>query len=161
MELILFLAPWIVLGAGVLFVAFSGGPGRARDAYLTRGNRGVRILMPLLYIALAIGVPAVVIAGRGEAQGGTGALAQAGLDANTENGKELFRQNCTSCHTLAAINARGVTGPNLDALGELDRNRVLSAIEIGGTGQKLMPAGLVEGKDAEDLADYVSSVAGR
>ena len=39
MELIFFLAPFVVLGVGVLFVAFSGGPGRARQAYLTGGRR--------------------------------------------------------------------------------------------------------------------------
>ena len=36
------------------------------------------------------------------------------------------------------------------------RQRVRNAIRIGGTGQKRMPAGLLQGEDAEDVASYVS-----
>ena len=45
--------------------------------------------------------------------------------ATEELGKQLFIQNCKSCHTLAAVQAHGVTGPNLDELGGLDKQRVL------------------------------------
>jgi mono/diheme cytochrome c family protein len=38
---------------------------------------------------------------------------------------------------------------------------VLNAIENGGTGQGRMPAGLLQGEDAEDVAAYVASVAGQ
>ena len=70
-------------------------------------------------------------------------------------------QTCSSCHTLAAVNARGVTGPNLDQLGQVTKQRVLSAIRIGGTGDGRMPAGLLQGKNANAVADFVSSVAGK
>ena len=58
-------------------------------------------------------------------------------------------QTCTSCHNLDAVQARGVTGPDLDELGALDEQRVLNAIKRGGTGQGRMPANLLSGEDAE------------
>ena len=39
--------------------------------------------------------------------------------------------------------------------------RVKTAIRVGGTGQKRMPAALLEGEDAEAVANYVSEVAGQ
>ena len=161
MEVALFLAPFVVLGVAVLFVAFSGGPGRARRAYLTRGRRGLRVALVLLYVALGIAVPALVIAGREDSVGATGALATAEIDPGLEEGKELFMENCASCHSLDAVNARGVTGPDLDELAPLEEDRVLQAIEVGGTGEGRMPAGLLEGESAEAVAAYVSRVAGR
>lgn len=161
MEVVLFLAPFVVLGIGVLFVAFSGGPGRARQAYLTRGGRGFRVAVVLLYIALGIAVPALVIAGREENLGASGALASAEDSEDLEQGKALFLQNCASCHDLDAANANGVTGPDLDDLAPLDEERVLNAIEIGGTGENRMPAELLVGEDAEAVAAYVAEVAGR
>jgi mono/diheme cytochrome c family protein len=59
------------------------------------------------------------------------------------------------------VNAQGVTGPDLDGLGGLDQERVLNAIERGGTGQGRMPAGLLTNEDARDVALYVARVAGR
>jgi mono/diheme cytochrome c family protein len=83
------------------------------------------------------------------------------VSSSDEEGKELFIATCKSCHTLAAVQAQGVTGPDLDDLGGLDRQRVLNAIENGGTGQGRMPAGLLQGEDAERVARYVAHVAGR
>jgi mono/diheme cytochrome c family protein len=160
-EVLLFLGPFVLLGIGVLFVAFSGGPGRARQAYLTRGGRGFRTGLIVLYVLLGIAVPAIVIGGRDEAVGSDGALATADLSAELKNGKEVFLDTCASCHSLDAANARGVTGPDLDSLAPLDHERVLNAIEIGGTGQNRMPEGLVSGQNADDVAAYVSEVAGR
>jgi mono/diheme cytochrome c family protein len=115
----------------------------------------------LLYLGLGIAVPAAVIAGRDEAEGGVGPLEQSELTAEAEEGKQLFRQTCASCHNLDAVNARGVTGPDLDDIGEVSEQRVLNAIENGGTGQGRMPAGLLADADAEAVALYVSRVAGR
>ena len=161
MEVVLFLAPFVLLGVGVIFVSFSGGPGAAREAYLTKGGRFFRFTMLLLYAALGLAVPALVIASREPAEGGTPPLKHEEASADLEQGKELFRQTCASCHTLAAANARGVTGPDLDEIGEMTEERVKTAIEVGGTGQKRMPAGLLEGDDAEAVAKYLSRVAGK
>jgi cytochrome c553 len=159
-KLVLVLVPFVVAGIGVMFVAYKGGPAAARAAYLTGGGRVFRLTMLFLYLGLGFGVPAAIIASRGEAEGGVGRLAQTPLSSRQEHGKYLFKRTCASCHSLAAVNARGVTGPNLDQIGQVTPQRVLSAIRIGGTGQKRMPAGLLDGQDARDVAAYVSKVAG-
>ena len=117
--------------------------------------------MVLIYLGLGAVVPGLVIASQEEAAGGTGALVSATPDARLERGKELFRENCAACHTLGAMGAKGVTGPNLDRLGTVDEARVLNAIKNGGTGKMLMPAGILEGRNAEDVAAYVARVAGQ
>ena len=161
MEVVAFLAPFVLVGVGIIFVAFSGGPGRARDAYLTKGGRFFRFSMVLLYALLGLAVPALIIADSGQSQGGTPPLQHEEASSELEEGKELFRQTCAACHTLAAANARGVTGPDLDEIGEMTEERVVQAIKVGGTGQKRMPAALLEGEDAETVAKYVSAVAGK
>jgi mono/diheme cytochrome c family protein len=161
MEVLAILLPFVLIGIGVVFVAFSGGPAAAREAYLSRGGRLFRVMIPLLYIGLGIAVPAAVIAGREEAEGGVGRLEQASLGDREQRGKELFRKTCASCHNLDAINARGVTGPDLDEIGQVTEQRVLSAIKNGGTGQGRMPANLLQGEDAADVALYVSRVAAK
>jgi mono/diheme cytochrome c family protein len=152
---------FFTLGLAVALVAFSGGPGRAREAYLTRGRRLFRVAMPALYIALGIAVPAIVIANANQGEGGTSQTASKTPDKQVAHGKALFRQTCASCHSLAAVNARGITGPNLDRIGQVTPQRVLNAIRIGGTGQGRMPQNLLQGKNAKDVAAFVSTVAGR
>ena len=161
MEVLIVLVPFVVAGLIVMFIAFAGGASAAREAYLTRGRRIFTFSMIVLYAALGIVVPAVVIASRGESVGGTGSLRAEEPSGKLEDGKQLFIQTCKSCHTLAAVQAHGVTGPNLDELGGLDKQRVLHAIEIGGTGTGRMPPGLLDGADADAVATYVANVAGR
>ena len=152
---------FLVIGGAVAFVAFSGGPGAAREAYLTRGRTFFRIAIPVLYIGLGIAIPAVVIAGREGKEGNTGALANNVPSDQLQDGKNLFQATCATCHSLKAINARGVTGPNLDEIGEVTEKRILDAIKNGGTGQRKMPANLLQGENAEAVAAYVAHVAGR
>ena len=161
MTTIAFLIPFLLLGAAVLFIAFSGGPSKAREAYLTRGGRGFKFAIPVLYLALGVVVPALILAGRGQAAGGNGPLEGADLSQTEERGKDLFRQTCSTCHNLDAVNARGVTGPDLDEIGKITPERIVGAIEQGGTGQDRMPANLVQDEDAADIAAYVAKVAGR
>ena len=115
----------------------------------------------MIYIVAGVVVPGLVLANKGETAGGTGALQSQELTEEAEHGKMLFRQQCASCHSLAAVNARGVTGPNLDDIGEVTPERIQNAIKNGGTGQDRMPAGLLEGEEAAAVAAYVSEVAGK
>lgn len=73
----------------------------------------------------------------------------------TARGKEIFRESCKLCHTLADANANGSAGPNLDEL-KPTREQLLETMENPKGG---MPAHLVKGQDAEDVADYIVSVA--
>src|SRR5689334_20944075 len=152
MEVLIVLVPFVVAGLVVIFIAFAGGAGAAREAYLTRGGRFFMVSMIVLYLGLGVAVPAVVIASRGQTVGGTGHLRSEEVSGQLEDGKKLFVQTCKSCHTLQAVDAHGVTGPNLDQLSGLDKQRVRNAIKIGGTGDGRMPPGLLEGADADAVA---------
>jgi mono/diheme cytochrome c family protein len=87
---------------------------------------------------------------------------------NTGKGKELFVQNCASCHTLADAGTVANVGPNLDtALGwsckqgfaeDTRYSVVLGQIDLAAPP---MPADIVTGQDAVDVAAYVASVAGK
>jgi mono/diheme cytochrome c family protein len=72
-------------------------------------------------------------------------------------GGDLFAETCGSCHTLAAAGTSGAVGPNLDDL-QPDQALVLSTIQ---NGAGAMPAGLLEGAEAEEVAAYVAANAGR
>jgi cytochrome c oxidase subunit I len=74
-------------------------------------------------------------------------------------GKDLFVENCGSCHTLAAAGTSGAVGPSLDSV-FVDEDGVLKAIEIGGAGSGQMPAGLLEGEEAKQVAEYVAAATG-
>lgn len=164
MTIVGFLAPWILIGLGVFFVAFSGGPGAAREAYLTRGRKAFGLFIVLVYLGIGIAIPAVVIANRGDREGNSALLSQKMVrdaSGDVRRGRVLFEESCAACHNLDAVNARGVTGPDLDKIGTITPARVLSAIKIGGTGQNRMPAGLLQGSNAKAVAAFVSAVAGK
>jgi mono/diheme cytochrome c family protein len=167
MYVALFLIPWILIGIGVLFIGFSGGPGQARQAYLTRGSLAFKISIVVIYLGIGIAVPAIILANRQDAQGATNHTRTVEASDNIQKGKTLFRSTCASCHTLAAVNARGVTGPDLDRIGldsgtrQAAQARVVNAIKIGGTGQGRMPSGLLQGQNAQEVAAFVAAVAGQ
>ena len=76
----------------------------------------------------------------------------------TANGEALFSENCASCHTLAAANASGKVGPNLDDL-KPSKDVVVKQVTNGGGG---MPAfgGRLSTAQIEAIAEYVARVAG-
>lgn len=162
MGALLFIGAWVLLGLGVVFVAMSGGPRGAREA-LYGSSRGARrasaIGITLVFVVMGIAVPAAVIAGNeDEEQAGA---ARVRLNSSQERGRELFGQICQQCHVLAAANAVGQTGPDLDKL-KPPKALVLDAILQGrARGAGTMPAGLYTGRDAQDVADFVAAVAGR
>ncbi len=95
----------------------------------------------------------------GGADGGTKSAGGGGAGAN-QQGKLIFTQSCGTCHTLKDGGTNGQVGPNLDQV-KPDKKRVLAAIKNGGLGSGTMPANIVTGKEAQDVAEYVSSVAGK
>lgn len=104
--------------------------------------------------------------------GGSGGYSEGTGDRS--NGKELFVQKCGSCHTLADAGTKGQIGPDLDdafaesrrnGLGEstivqVVRGQIAYPITNPPTGAPGMPADIVVGQDAEDVASYVAAVAG-
>lgn len=81
----------------------------------------------------------------------------ASTDGGTKSPKQTFAGTCGSCHTLKDAGTNGSFGPNLDQL-KPDKARVLAALKAGPGG---MPAGLLKGKAADDVATYVSAAAGK
>ena len=104
---------------------------------------------------IAIAPVAVVAIKRGNHKAAPAAPA-----GTTAAGAALFSQTCSACHTLAAASASGTVGPNLDQL-KPTQARVLHAIQIGGTGDGKMPPNLFTGTQAQAVARYVASVAGK
>lgn len=99
---------------------------------------------------------------------GAGCGAREGT-ADLVNGKAQFVQRCGSCHVLERAGTAGKTGPNLDeAFGPSRRDGIGSGTIAGVTHEQIlypgsdspMPAKLVEGDDARDVAAYVGKVAG-
>jgi mono/diheme cytochrome c family protein len=78
------------------------------------------------------------------------------LSAAEEHGRQLFVENCGSCHTLDAAGTTGQIGPDLGDI-PLDDADVRRAIEIGGEGSGTMPQNLVTGQDAADVAAFVAA----
>jgi cbb3-type cytochrome c oxidase subunit III len=120
-------------------------------------------------LGVAVGLGAAFLA----AGCGTGGVAKGHPDV--ANGQKLFTgaAQCAACHTLSAAGSSGTIGPNLDDAFRSDRqqgfsqsaieNVVLDQIRLGSgavANGTPMPANLVHGQDALDVAAYVASVAG-
>jgi mono/diheme cytochrome c family protein len=91
-------------------------------------------------------------------------------DPDPVKGKALFTQKCGSCHALNRAGTQGQTGPDLDtafraALAKgIGRNTVEGIVHkqiLHPRRNGVMPAGLVTGKEAEDVAAYVSFAVDR
>jgi mono/diheme cytochrome c family protein len=119
---------------------------------LTR-NTVVAVLGPLCAVAIAL------------------ALGACGRDEpDLENGKAQFVEKCGSCHVLERAGTGGTTGPDLDtafqtALADgMDRDTVEGIVHrqiLHPRIDSAMPAELVKGDDASDVAAYVGYAAAR
>ena len=119
---------------------------------------------------------------------GYGGVATAGDHPDLTNGRTLFTSTCGGCHTLQAAGTQGTIGPDLDNAFAADvaqgyaqadiENVVLDQIRLGSGPiatytkaehgvkglkpyQQVMPAHVVSGQNAIDVAAYVASVAGQ
>jgi cbb3-type cytochrome c oxidase subunit III len=112
---------------------------------------------------------------------GCGTGGRATGQGDQQAGRTLFVSKCGGCHTLAAAGTSGTVGPNLDdsfaqARADGFKESAIEDIVLGqirnpgqyATGnnasqelQANMPANLVRGKDAEDVAAFVAANAGK
>jgi mono/diheme cytochrome c family protein len=121
------------------------------SAELTLNAR--RLLVPTAVLLIAV------------TASGCGAVKRV-TSGDPSQGKTLFKANCASCHTLANANAHGTVGPNLD--------EAFASVKAQGFTQQTMadvvrgqiaypeapmPANLVNGTDADDVAVYVAKCA--
>jgi mono/diheme cytochrome c family protein len=113
-------------------------------------------------IAAITATAAVVLAGCGsDVKGG---------HADQVRGKQLFVQRCGACHTLARAGTRGTVGPNLDdsfvqslddGLGRSTLRGVVEEQILYPLRSGEMPAKLVTGQAATDVAAYVADAAAK
>jgi hypothetical protein len=171
LAVLLFVAFWAVLGIGVFVFGIRGGPkapgGPSPRAYRTR--RAGYLLFVIIVIGFGIVLPVVFLTGNhANASGQVGGIK---LTKAEKTGRELFGQHCALCHTLAAANAVGKVGPNLDVIKPTDQlvlhtiaNGCLQQPPAGSQeaclGYGTMPANVIQGVDAADVAQFVSKVAG-
>jgi mono/diheme cytochrome c family protein len=90
-------------------------------------------------------------------------------NGDASHGKELFqdaKNQCASCHTLADAGSTGTIGPNLDdAFAAVKQQKfTIQSMEDEIRGQIAypeapMPANLVNGQDANDVATYIAKCA--
>lgn len=128
--------------------------------------------------------PVAIIAAGALLAAGCGSVGY--LDAgNKTNGKKLFVEKCGSCHILADAGTKGEIGPNLDfgfftyrqdaagtnpsgddlagvesTVRQVVRGQIAYPVVNPASGAPGMPANIVTGQDADDVAAYVASVAG-
>ncbi len=95
--------------------------------------------------------------------------------ADVVAGKQLFVQKCGSCHVLERAGTKGTTGPNLDeafqqpvkenfgesAIRGVILKQILYPNRLPNSDGIRMPAKLVSGEKAHDVAAYVASVSAR
>jgi mono/diheme cytochrome c family protein len=91
-------------------------------------------------------------------------------EADLSNGKALFTERCGSCHILGRAGTQGRTGPDLDAAFRtaladgMNRETVEGVVHkqiLNPRKNSAMPAELVTGDDARDVAAYVGFAAAR
>src|SRR6202042_1444273 len=137
------------------------------------GGRGSNNIVTVLFTFAALGSIALgLVILYGNHDTASKQVGGAKLTAEAKSGRILFGQHCAVCHTLSAANAIGKVGPNLDML-KPPKAEVLHVIANGCLpnvtvadeneaclGQGVMPAEVVMGKDAQDVASFVAEAAG-
>ena len=117
---------------------------------------------------IAIGglLAAVLLAGCG------GEIKVPKSDQTARRGAELFYQRCSGCHTFTQANSYGskpagqlqggerTNGPNFDVR-HVAREDALFAIRNGGFSGAIMPANVVTGRQAEEVADFLDKYSGK
>ncbi len=169
----LFIAFWVILAFGLFFVAARGGLAGAREALHTQsrgGRKAVWLIFAVSYIGFGIALPLAFLTGN--AAHASKQIGGIKLTAADKHGRQLFGEHCGVCHTLTAANAVGKVGPNLDSL-QAPASLIQHTIQYGCLqnapsnspetclGQGTMPSGILQGRDATDVANFVAKVAGK
>lgn len=149
---------FVVLGLAVIAAAF-GGRRSPSSRPSKASRRAIAIGATVLIVVTGIGLPILgLVSGHDDA---ADAAPGVKLTASEVQGRQLFAENCSNCHQLAAANAVGKVGPNLDVL-RPKAALIEDAVRNGrarGAGQ--MPQGLLSGQQLKDVAAFVETSAGR
>ena len=89
--------------------------------------------------------------------------------AAVQSGAKLFSERCSGCHSFDVAGAQGsatkvsdrekVDGPNLNVR-KVCYDSVLYALQNGGYSGAIMPANIVVGKEAKQVAAFVATYSG-
>jgi mono/diheme cytochrome c family protein len=94
------------------------------------------------------------------------------VDQASKEGAVLFNERCSGCHTLSKANSFGskpegqlaggerTNGPNFDVR-KVNKDDALYAIRNGGFSGAIMPANIVMGEEAEQVADFLEKYSGK
>ena len=116
-------------------------------------------------IAIAGLLAAALLAGCG------GSIKVPESDQTAHRGAELFHERCSGCHTFKKANASGskppgqlsggerTNGPNFDVR-HVNKDDALFAIRNGGFSGAIMPANVVTGRQAQEVADFLDKYSG-
>jgi mono/diheme cytochrome c family protein len=170
----LFVAFWVLLGFGIFFIAVRGGLGGARAPFQAQthsARRAAGIGFTVIYILFGVAIPLLFLIGNHNNANAQYAGIQ--LTSAQKQGREMFGEHCALCHTLAAANAVGKVGPNLDVI-KPTKTLVLHTIMFGCLqnpapnesaenclGNGTMPAQILTGQAADNVASFVAAVAGK
>lgn len=85
-------------------------------------------------------------------------------------GAKIFLEHCSGCHSLAIVGAEGsatsvqdrvkTNAPDFNYRKE-DVQQVLYALRNGGFSGEIMPQNVVVGKEAQEVAEFLSKYSGR
>ena len=131
------------------------------------------VIFGLAVAVLAVLIPFLAFRSNGDPETGV----EKDVPASLDTGKTLFQTNCGTCHSLYAAGTDGNFGPDLDLLlapsgaasGDTAqqtikglKGRVLNAIDNGvdSTTPGRMPAGILSGEQAQEVSEFVATVAG-
>jgi mono/diheme cytochrome c family protein len=133
-------------------------------------NKKTFVIFALTVAFLAVLIPWLAFRADGDADSGARET-----PAGLENGQSLFATNCGNCHALYSAGSDGNFAPDLDELlapsgppsggSEIKsvKERVKTAIEEGvdsTTEPGRMPAGILSGEQASEVAEFVAVTAG-
>src|SRR6202035_5378424 len=129
-------------------------------------RRAARLGFTSVYLVFGIAVPLLFLTGNhANANRQYGGVR---LSAAERSGRDLFGQHCAVCHTLAAANAVGKVGPNLDALQPTPTYKLVLHTVLNGClqapapsdsaesclGEGTMPANIVTSAQAVDVSKF-------
>lgn len=166
--LIILVAVFVAIGLAVVLAAMSQGGESAQNRRRRRKrSRGVLLTTGAVAILFGVGLPVLVgvVNANSQSKSAPGGVK---LTAAQQEGRQSFARNCSQCHQLGAANGVGRVGPDLDQLiSQLPDKKakvafVMDAILEGrARGRGQMPRLVVDGEEAEHVADFVATVAGR